>query len=158
MYPSWNYIELSVDNDFTNVMDIDSLQSSHPVSIVVDNPDEAQIFDYFTSEKGSCLIYMMTKFLGEEIFKSGLTKYINKYQFSNGKLDDFWYILTEEAHKARIVDMDTTVNEIMDKWINDPGYPIVVLTRDPDGIATLSQVNRNSLYSLHLYLLILIII
>lgn len=62
-----------------NVFEIDALQSSHPISVEVKNPDEINfIFDRISYEKGAALIRMIDNFLGTEIFKRALSNYLDK--------------------------------------------------------------------------------
>lgn len=57
---------------------LDALKSSHPISIKVKNPDEINnIFDRISYGKGAAIIRMMDNFLGTDIFKKGLTNFLN---------------------------------------------------------------------------------
>lgn len=139
-----------IDENFNVIMNADSLASSHPVSMIINNPAESPIFDDYTSNKGAGIIIMINSFLGKEIFQNSLMQFYNKYKFSNGKLDDLWSILTNEAHKANSLDNTVTVHEILNSWIHKPGYPVVMFNRDRNSnTVTMSQVNENALYSLH---------
>jgi aminopeptidase N len=54
-------------------MNADSVSSSHPISVEVNNPDEInEIFDGITYGKGGSVIRMMNYFLGDKVFISGL--------------------------------------------------------------------------------------
>jgi len=54
-------------------MNADSVSSSHPISVEVNNPDEInEIFDGITYGKGGSVIRMMNYFLGEKVFNTGL--------------------------------------------------------------------------------------
>jgi aminopeptidase N len=76
--PSWKAQEQFVVHDMQNVFGPDALESSHPISIEVDNPDEInEIFDRISYAKGAAIIRMMDHFLTTEVFKCGLTNYLN---------------------------------------------------------------------------------
>lgn len=143
LYPEWNSFQVETADNFLLVTDLDSLQSSHPVSVPVGKPDEiAQIFDTISYRKGSFLLHMMNSFLGEETFKQGIRNYINKYKFSNAEQDDLWRSLTEQAHQNKDLDEDKTVKEIMDTWTLQTGYPVLKVVRDySTDMVTLSQVH-----------------
>lgn len=48
--------EQIVPNSVQYVMELDSLESSHPISIPVENPDEInEIFDGISYSKGECI-------------------------------------------------------------------------------------------------------
>jgi len=129
--------------NFLLVLALDSLQSSHPVSVPVGHPDEiAQIFDTISYRKGSFLLHMMNTFLGEETFKQGIRNYIDKHKFSNAEQDDLWSSLTEEAHRVGSLDKNMTVKEIMDTWTLQTGFPVLRVIRDyTTDTVTLSQVH-----------------
>lgn len=129
-------------NNFLQVLDLDSLQSSHPVSVPVGHPDEiAQIFDTISYTKGSFLLHMMNLFLGEESFKQGIRYYIDKHKFSNAEQDDLWSSLTEVAHQRGSLDKNLTVKKIMDTWTLQTGYPVLKVVRNySTDKVTLSQV------------------
>ena len=61
-------------------MNADSVSSSHPISVEVNNPDEInEIFDGITYGKGGSIIRMMNYFLGEKVFNTGLNVKQSKY-------------------------------------------------------------------------------
>lgn len=128
--------------NFLQVLDLDSLKTSHPVSVLVGHPDEiAEIFDTISYTKGSFLLHMMNSFLGEETFKQGIRNYIDKHKFSNAEQDDLWSSLTDEAHRVGSLDKTITVKEIMDTWTLQTGYPVLKVSRDySTGMVALSQV------------------
>ncbi|VVC39573.1 Hypothetical protein CINCED_3A003208 [Cinara cedri] len=141
LYPEWNSFQVETAQNFLQVLGLDSLKTSHPVSVPVGHPDEiAQIFDTISYTKGSFLLHMMNSFLGEETFKQGIRNYIDKHKFSNAEQDDLWSSLTDEAHRVGSLDKNTTVKEIMDTWTLQTGYPVLKVTRDySSGMVTLSQ-------------------
>ncbi|XP_022171836.1 aminopeptidase N-like [Myzus persicae] len=141
LYPEWNSFEVETVQNFLRVLDVDSLQSSHPVSVAVGNIDEiAQIFDTISYTKGSILLHTMNTFLGEDTFKQGIRNYIDKHKFSNAEQDDLWSSLTEEAHRQGTLDKNLTVKQIMDTWTLQTGYPVLKVVRDYSAdTVTLSQ-------------------
>lgn len=142
MYPEWNSFKVETVNNFIQVLNLDSLQSSHPVSVPVGHPDEiAQIFDTISYLKGYYLLHMMNLFLGEEAFKQGIRNYIDEHKFANAEQDDLWNALTKEAHRQGTLDSKITVKEIMDTWTLQTGYPVVTVIRDyTKETVTLTQV------------------
>jgi len=107
----------------------DSLESSHPISIPVNNPDEInQIFDTISYSKGGSVIRMMANFLGVDTFNRGITNYLHANSFSNANQDDLWQFLTEVGQEDGTL-VDLTVKEVMDTWTVQMGYPVVELRR-----------------------------
>ncbi|KAK9884518.1 hypothetical protein WA026_007361 [Henosepilachna vigintioctopunctata] len=141
LYPEWHSLEGSVVDEATSVFNIDSLKTSHPVSVKIDNPSLiSEIFDTVSYDKGSFLIRMMGLFLGEKSLKEGVNSYLKKHKFSNADQDDLWDSLTTAAHKNSALPSNMTVKTVMDSWTLQTGYPVVTVTRDyEDGTAVLSQ-------------------
>ena len=55
-------------------MSLDSLESSHPISVGVHNTNEInEILDRISYGKGASIIRMLAAFIGEKTFQKGLT-------------------------------------------------------------------------------------
>ncbi|XP_050433287.1 aminopeptidase N-like [Adelges cooleyi] len=131
LYPEWNSLKVETAENFLEVLDLDSLNSSHPVSVPIKHHDEiAQIFDAISYQKGSFLLHMMNTFLGEETFKTGVRNYIDKNKYMNAEQDDLWSSMTEVAHAQGNLDKNLTVKQIMDTWTLQTGYPVLRVVRD----------------------------
>ncbi|XP_071548249.1 aminopeptidase N-like isoform X2 [Panulirus ornatus] len=139
--PSWQVMEQFVLNEVQIVFGLDSLESSHPISIPVGHPDEiSQIFDRISYAKGASIIRMMNHFLTEATFRKGLSNYLDAFKYDNAEQDDLWRHLTEAAHEDGTLPDDLTVKIIMDTWTLQMGYPVIKVVRSPDGTsATVSQ-------------------
>ncbi|XP_069189951.1 aminopeptidase N [Procambarus clarkii] len=139
--PTWRMWEQFVTDYLQMVLELDSLESSHPISVPVGRPEEIdQIFDDISYSKGSSVIRMMNDFLTETTFRKGITNYLNGQAYSNADQDDLWRYLTEAAHEDGSLPSDTTVKMIMDTWTLQMGYPVIKVVRSADGTsATLTQ-------------------
>ena len=110
----WNELNLARSQGFN----VDSLKSSRPVEFEVATPEEAEeMFDVLTYQKGSTVLRMFETFIGEDNFKSGVRKYLKKYQYKNTHSTDLWNELTETS--------EYEINKILPTWIKQEGYPIV---------------------------------
>lgn len=117
--PSWNIFEdfqtigvpLALQRDAT-----DSVQSVH---VAVNHPDEINtLFDpAIVYAKGSRLMHMLRRWLGDDDFRAGLKIYFEKHQYSNTIGHDLWDALSEASGKD--------VAAFMDAWLEQPGYPVV---------------------------------
>lgn len=77
--PEWMVLEQFVVHELQNVFGLDALESSHPISVEVGHPDEInEIFDKISYDKGASIIRMMDHFLTTEVFKQGLSNYLNE--------------------------------------------------------------------------------
>lgn len=76
-----------------------------------------QIFDAISYSKGSCVLRMISTYLGEETFLEGVRKYIKKHAYGNTQTEDLWAALEEASGKP--------VKEIMSIWTKNVGFPVV---------------------------------
>nr|XP_018908056.1 PREDICTED: aminopeptidase N-like isoform X1 [Bemisia tabaci] len=137
----WQTMSHQVATDLGYTFALDSLNSSHPVSVPIGNPAEiAQLFDKIPYAKGPLIIRMMNHFLGDETFQAGLQQYLNKFAYGNAEKDDLWNELTSVAHVRGALPAETSVKIIMDSWTVQTGYPLVNVQRDYEqGTAKVSQ-------------------
>lgn len=83
---------------------------------------------------------MMDHFLTTNVFKQGLTNYLNGKAYQSAEQNDLWDALTKQAHKDKVLDTSITIKKIMDTWTLQTGFPVVTVTRNYDnGEVTLTQ-------------------
>jgi len=110
------------------VMVQDSLASSHPVFQETKTPEQiTALFDSITYDKGASLIRMMKTFLGEDIFRWGVSDYLKDRAYNTATNADLFEFLTKEA-KEKGKDIDLA--GIMNTWIKQLGYPVVTFDFD----------------------------
>ena len=135
-YPEWNeWLRRSVPRDPSRrigfpketAMQNDARSTTHPVQQPIANEAEAgSAFDEITYRKGQSLIRMIESFLGEEVFRDGIRKYIAVHKYSNTTTADLWAALTEVSGKP--------VGEIAPGWTEQPGFPLVKVQRQESTI------------------------
>ncbi|KAK4881205.1 hypothetical protein RN001_004524 [Aquatica leii] len=131
LFPEWNTLDYDTVINVLSVFSLDSLKTSHPISVPVQDPKQiGEIFDIISYKKGSFLLRMLIHFLGEETFKKGITRYLNKHAFNNAQQDDLWAALTKQAHMDGSLYDQMTVKEIMDTWTLQTGYPVLNVVRN----------------------------
>ncbi|XP_026729087.1 aminopeptidase N-like isoform X2 [Trichoplusia ni] len=129
--PTWNADRSYAADNMLSVLNLDALESSHPVSVPIDDPKRiSEIFDEISYRKGSTLIRMMTMFLGDEVFRKAINKYLRKYSYHNAEQDDLWRELTAVSQDYGTLTRNVTVKQIMDTWTTQTGYPILTVIRD----------------------------
>jgi aminopeptidase 2 len=122
-YPEWKVWQSYVTDNLQSALSLDSLRSSHPIEVPVKRADEiTQIFDAISYSKGSCVIRMVSKYLGEDVFMEGIRRYLKKHAFGNTTTTDLWAALSEASGKD--------VQSIMQIWTKEVGHPIVTVTED----------------------------
>jgi aminopeptidase N len=66
-------------------LELDSLTTSHPISVEVHDPKEIEaIFDTISYKKGASIIHMLERLVGEQTIRSGLSRYLKRHEFGNG--------------------------------------------------------------------------
>lgn len=118
LYPDWKVWESYVADSLQLALSLDSLRSSHPIEVPVKRADEInQIFDAISYSKGSSLLKMISRWLGEEVFISGVSKYLKKHKWGNTQTSDLWEALSEVSGKDVVT--------VMDIWTKKIGFPVV---------------------------------
>jgi len=140
--PEMKLSEQILNNDFHDVLYLDSLPSSHPIKVDIENPTYQGNFDRISYGKGAVLIRMMDNFLTTESFRKGLANYFKTNEYANAEQDDLWFALGEQAHADGILSMDISVKDIMDTWTLQMGYPVLHINQ-VDGNWTLLQTKFN---------------
>lgn len=121
----WGFMNHFLTDELQSVLCLDSLDSSHPVFFEIHSVDDINsVFDSITYSKGASIVRMMQNFLGENTFRSGLTRYLNRHRLSNANHNDLWSALNEESS------VDGTsgalnVSSVMSGWLKQAGYPVL---------------------------------
>ncbi|SMN18466.1 similar to Saccharomyces cerevisiae YHR047C AAP1 Arginine/alanine aminopeptidase, overproduction stimulates glycogen accumulation [Maudiozyma saulgeensis] len=123
--PTWKVWEQYVSDNLQRAIGLDSLRSSHPIEVPVKNADEInQIFDAISYSKGSSLLRMVSKWLGEETFIKGVSNYLNKFKYGNAKTEDLWDHLAQASGKD--------VKNVMKIWTQKVGFPLITVIEGKD--------------------------
>ena len=113
-------------------MEGDARSTTHPIQQLIATEAEANsAFDDITYKKGQSFLRMLESFLGEDVFRDGIRRYITAHKYSNSTTADLWSALSEASKKP--------VGEIAAGWTQQPGFPIVKVKREADGKVRLTQ-------------------
>jgi aminopeptidase 2 len=122
-YPEWKVWQNYVTDNLQSALSLDSLRSSHPIEVPVQRADQVnQIFDAISYSKGSCVLRMISKYLGEDVFMEGIRQYLKKHAYGNTQTGDLWEALSKASGKD--------VSKSMDIWTKNVGYPVVTVTEN----------------------------
>lgn len=134
-YPDWRVWQGYVTDTLQGALSLDSLRSSHPIEVPVKRADEInQIFDAISYSKGSCVLRMISKYLGEDVFMEGIRQYLKKHAYGNTQTRDLWASLSAASGK--------NVEDVMDIWTRNIGYPVVTVTENEDSSSINVKQNR----------------
>src|SRR5438552_4398045 len=139
--PQWEvWLQRSVPRDPTRrsgiakeaAMEGDARSTTHPIQQRVATEAEANsAFDDITYKKGQSFLRMLENFLGEDVFRDGIRRYIAAHKYSNTITADLWNALSDASNKS--------VGEIAAGWTEQPGFPVVTVKREADGKVLLTQ-------------------
>jgi aminopeptidase N len=113
-------------------MEGDARSTTHPIQQRIETEAEANsAFDDITYKKGQSFLRMLESFLGEDVFRDGIRRYIDSHKYSNTTTADLWNALSEASNNS--------VGEIAAGWTEQPGFPVVNVKRETDGKVLLTQ-------------------
>jgi aminopeptidase N len=117
--PDWR-VELDEVQDNHTAMNLDALRSTRPIRSKASTPAEiGELFDPIAYEKGAAVLRMLEEWVGEKDFQKAINSYIEKYQYSNARAEDFWGTLTTVTGKP--------VDKVMATFVDQPGLPLVAI-------------------------------
>jgi aminopeptidase N len=113
-------------------MEGDARSTTHPIHQRIATEVEANsAFDDITYKKGQSFLRMLESFLGEDVFRDGIRRYIAARKYSNSTTADLWNALSAASKKP--------VAEIAAGWTEQPGFPVVKVKREAGGKVRLTQ-------------------
>lgn len=147
-YPDLKVEDYLLDTCFAAV-GRDSLNSSRPISSPAESPTQIkEMFDTVSYDKGACILHMLRHFLTDEVFQSGIVRYLHKYSYSNARNQDLWdslantcseedftsgkhcYTTNQGAKNAYLFAGEhLNLTSMMNTWTLQKGIPLVTVTR-----------------------------
>ncbi len=129
--PEWNIaqdVALATDG----VLNYDAGKVTRAIRAKAETPSQInEMFDGITYQKGGAVLDMTENYVGEEIFRRGVHKYLEAHMYGNATAQDFWNAQTETSGKP--------IDKVMDSFIAEPGVPLLKFTAPQNGSTTASQ-------------------
>ena len=135
--PQWEvWLEKNIPRDPTRrtgiskelEMEGDARSTTHAIQQPIANEAEASsAFDDITYRKGQAFLLMLESFLGEDVFRDGIRRYMAAHKYSNSTTADLWSALSEASGKP--------VGAIAAGWTEQPGFPVVRVKRDGEDVS-----------------------
>ncbi|XP_030647271.1 endoplasmic reticulum aminopeptidase 2 [Chanos chanos] len=147
-YPKLRVEDYLLDTCFAAV-GRDSLNSSRSISSAAENPTQIkEMFDTVSYDKGACILHMLRHFLSDEVFQSGIVRYLRRFKYRNAKNEDLWESLvntcseddftsgeycyssnqaTKNAYRYAGEHID--LKEMMHTWTLQKGMPLITVKR-----------------------------
>ncbi|MBN1274420.1 MAG: M1 family metallopeptidase [Candidatus Aminicenantes bacterium] len=124
-FPEWKVMENFVLESTASALARDALRETIPVEL----GEEARITAATVPiiyDKGGAVMRMAIDFLGEKI-RNALRDYFKRFSFGIAKSSDLWSAFDSAAPGE-------PVEEMMISWVKQPGYPIVKVKREENGL------------------------
>ncbi|XP_078075905.1 thyrotropin-releasing hormone-degrading ectoenzyme-like [Mustelus asterias] len=147
LYPDFNMEKQRfLTDDLHEVMLLDGLASSHPISQeVLQATDIDRVFDWIAYKKGAALIRMVANFMGQQVFQTGLQDFLTEHMYGNAGRNDLWNKLTETLRR---IGKNINIKEVMDGWTLQMGYPVVTIVRNESSVNILTISQEHFIYDL----------
>nr|XP_060636893.1 puromycin-sensitive aminopeptidase isoform X2 [Anolis sagrei ordinatus] len=117
-FPEYDIWTQFVSADYTRAQELDALDNSHPIEVMVGHPSEVdEIFDAISYSKGASVIRMLHDYIGDEDFRKGMHLYLTKFQHKNAATEDLWASLEHASGKP--------IAAMMNTWTKQMGFPLV---------------------------------
>jgi aminopeptidase N len=121
-HPEWNASLAAIGNR-EEAMDLDALATTHPVVQHVDTVEQAsQAFDAITYQKGEAVIRMLEAYVGPEVWRDGVRRYIKANAHGNTVTDDLWKQVEAAAGKP--------ITGVAHDFTLQPGIPLIRVSAD----------------------------
>ncbi len=115
--PDWR-VWLEFGQGKAAALGLDALRSTHPIHAEVRTVAEATAaFDLITYEKGGAVLRMIEGYLGAQVFRDGIRRYMRRHAGGSAVADDLWRALGEASGQP--------VLALAQAWIGRPGFPLV---------------------------------
>ncbi len=110
--------EVAVEQQAT--LDLDAQRVTRTIRAQADTPDQInEMFDGISYGKAGAVLLMVENYVGEEVFRQGVHRYLQAHLYGNATAEDFWSAQTEVSGKP--------IDRIMNSLVSQPGTPLIVL-------------------------------
>ncbi|UCH23189.1 MAG: M1 family metallopeptidase [Deltaproteobacteria bacterium] len=121
-HPEWGVWEQFLNGQTAGALARDALHENFAIEIpggehVVINTSTAPII----YSKGGSILRQVQGYVGKDNFRNGLSRYLKRHAYANASSHHLWEALEEVSDKP--------VTEMMQSWIEQPGFPIVAVER-----------------------------
>uniref|UniRef100_A0A4W4HAU8 Aminopeptidase n=1 Tax=Electrophorus electricus TaxID=8005 RepID=A0A4W4HAU8_ELEEL len=129
--PMWNIKDLIILKEIRVAMEVDCLNSSHPLSLPeseVEDPDDiAELFDGITYSKGAAVLRMLYAYIEEKAFMEGLR--VSGIVYNQHMIRQSILLPYQDTNTHK------DVVGIMKTWTEQPGYPVITINTSTGMIA-----------------------
>ncbi|MFC6705296.1 aminopeptidase N [Flexivirga alba] len=112
----------------------DRAPSTHPIAgtPAPDANSALENLDGITYPKGASALRQLAAYIGEDVFLSGVRKYLQTHEFGNASLQDFLYAMSEASGQ--------NIEDWAQAWLLTPGTDVLEISTDGDRVV----INRST--------------
>jgi aminopeptidase N len=123
-FPEWRWWERQ-DAARDGAMRSDTRLSTHAIEQpVADELQAANAFDQITYAKGQSVLRMLESYLGPDVFRDGIRRYVRARAFANATATDLWDALAAASGQD--------VAQVARDWTEQAGFPLVSVAASCD--------------------------
>jgi aminopeptidase N len=117
-------------------MGLDSLVTTHPVVQRIRTVEETnQAFDAIAYQKGEAVISMLEAYAGEDVWREGLRRYMERHKFGNTVSDNLWRAVEEAGASG--------LTAIAHDFTRQPGIPLLNASARCENGATVLSLSQS---------------
>ncbi len=125
-HPEWK-VWLDSLGSKERAMDVDARAGTHPiVTPIMDVLQANQAFDTITYSKGQAVIRMLENYVGADVWRAGVRRYIRAHAYANAVTDDLWRAVDAVSPRP--------ITRIAHDFTLQPGVPLIRAARAQDGV------------------------
>jgi aminopeptidase N len=129
--PEWDIPQDEASN-LNKTLDLDGGRVTRTIRARADTPAEInEMFDGITYGKAAAVLLMTENYLGDEVFRAGVHRYLQAHMYGNATAEDFWNTLQQSSGKP--------VDKIMQSLVTQPGEPLLTFGQVRDGSVEVTQ-------------------
>lgn len=118
LHPEW-HTALGAVGERSAAMSRDALATTHPIVQPIETVEQAsQAFDAITYLKGEAVIAMLEDYVGSDVWRAGVRRYVKAHAYGNTVSDDLW-------REVDAVSPGKPITEIAHKFTLQPGVPLI---------------------------------
>ncbi len=129
--PEWDIPQYQA-SELNKTLDLDGGRVTRAIRARADTPAEInEMFDGITYGKAAAVLLMTENYLGDEVFRAGVHRYLQAHMYGNATAEDFWNTLRQSSGKP--------VDKIMQSLVTQPGEPLLTFGQVRDGSVEVTQ-------------------
>ncbi|KAF3426308.1 hypothetical protein E2986_02437 [Frieseomelitta varia] len=132
--PTWRMMDKFVVDTLQAAMLLDSADHDRVMNgRNVGSPNSIMaVLDFVSYKKGASVIRMLSHVIGESAFRDGLRSYVKNMSYDAATPHDLYRHLQSSTDNHGQLPRNMSIKGIMESWTNQPGYPLVTVTRNYD--------------------------